>query len=120
MSTSRMFFRLTFLLVALAATLVQVSLYERQPTPASGWLMLACSAAIVCLVHRKAAATPDANDLSQGVVLPLLLVALPLVWDVSTRWLLGIGDPYEVQLAYVLRNLMLTLAARACEERDLN
>jgi hypothetical protein len=120
MPTNRTFYRLTLLLVALAATLVQVSLYDRQPAPTSGWLLLACSAAIVSLVHRKTAAVSDANELRRAVVLPLLLIALPLVWDVATRWLLGIGDPYEVQLAYVLRNLMLTLVARAREDRALN
>jgi transglutaminase-like putative cysteine protease len=111
-------YRLTLLLVALAATLVQVSLYERQPQPVSGWLLLACSAAIVYLAHRKAAA--GTKDLLRAVVLPLVLIALPIVWDVATRLLLGIGDPYEVQLAYVLRNLMLVVVAQAHEERARN
>ncbi|MEO1498358.1 MAG: transglutaminase-like domain-containing protein [Planctomycetota bacterium] len=111
---------MTLLLVGVSTAIIQVALSDR--AAAGGVPLLAVS---VCLVvalryarrlpvdrlgaHRLAGIRLDEH--TAAVIGVFALALLPIVWDVATRGLMRIGNPYEVQLAYVLRNAMLALAA---------
>lgn len=110
----------TLALVASASLLVQTALYERQPAPYLGWLQLGLTAAAALLLAWRGRTLWRLRAVPQGSLALLSAVASPPLWDLATRGLLGVGDPYEVLLAYVLRNLMLVLALRLRTERSLH
>lgn len=99
----------TLLLVGVSTVLVQVALDDRDPGTGQGLLgasvALALGLAFWVRGHRVQHWSPTA------VACVLVIMLLPFAWDTAGRSFLGVGAPYEVQLAYVLRNAMLALAA---------
>lgn len=99
--------RVTLLLVGVATALVQVALNDRDS--GAGLPLLGVSLAIVfglwLSTHPKSVETWTPAAVAAVFAVSLL----PLACDGVTRSWIGLGAPYEVQLAYVLRNLMLAL-----------
>ncbi|MEM1303609.1 MAG: transglutaminase-like domain-containing protein [Planctomycetota bacterium] len=103
---------MTLALVALSSLLLQIALVGRQSVTWPGWLQLAVAAAVAVAAAYFSRRSPWRYVLAIST-----LVVLAIVWDAATRALLGLGDPYEVQLAFTLRNLMLGLVASRHELR---
>lgn len=101
--------RVTLLLVGVSTALVQVALDERDP--GAGLPLLGVSLALVVGLWLLARARLNEVWGPAAVASVVAVALLPLAWDLVTRACLGFGAPYEVQLAYVLRNAMLALAA---------
>ena len=112
MAPSRLLANVTLALAVLASLLLQVALYDRQAIAWPGWSQLAVAVLITLAATRWSHRSPWAYAIIFGS-----LAILPFVCDRASRALLGYGDPYEVQVAYNLRNLMLGLAALRSETR---
>ncbi|MEM9657717.1 MAG: hypothetical protein AAF961_05080, partial [Planctomycetota bacterium] len=109
MSGSKHLSRVTLLLVGLSTALLQIALDERNP--GEGVPLLAASASLA-LALRVIFVRREATEWNVGLVTAVTLLGLfPFCWDVVSRHWLSTGVPLEVQMAYVLRNLMLGFAA---------
>ncbi|MEM8865558.1 MAG: transglutaminase-like domain-containing protein [Planctomycetota bacterium] len=109
MSNSSHLRRVTLLLVAIATAQVQFAVHAIRP--GSGLWESAIAIPLAIALWAVARRRP-ARDRDVGLVAAVLALGLfPLVWDPVSRALLGVGLAYEVQLAFVLRNTMLALAA---------
>ena len=109
MRASRHIEHVTLLLVALSCALVQVALAARGPGAGAELLCVSAGLAFCLGVLSRRSGWEDWNARAVSCVLALAL--LPVLWDLVSRGVFRIGDPYEVQLAYILRNTMLGLAA---------
>ncbi|CAK9076040.1 Uncharacterized protein YeaC [Durusdinium trenchii] len=105
-------------MVAVACVFVQTALYTRQSTIAPGWVLLIASVAVAVVFGYCFQGCSGNRKVLPGLVTSGL-AALPLLWNIAIERI-GFGsDPYEVQLAYILRNLMLALASRWNDPRAL-
>lgn len=101
--------RVTILLVGLSAVLLQIALDHRQP--GVGVPLLAISAVLAAAIHLFHSRT-GRQDWGIGPAIAVVLLGLATFpWEVASRSLVAMGTPHEVQLACVLRNMMLGLAA---------
>jgi transglutaminase-like putative cysteine protease len=100
----------TLLLVAVATALLHVSLVERQSAPWLSAAQLVVSLVLGGMLLRFAPADQHGAT-PKAALVPIAFVALPLLWDLVCRSAAGLGDPYEVQLAFALRNAMFVAVA---------
>lgn len=103
-------------LAAIATVMLQLALYERQGAVASDWIQLGIAILLACVIR----ATSGKSDVGPRVLTSAcfaILVLLPFVWDAFQRSTAHWGQPFEVQLASTLRNLMLGLAAKRADVR---
>lgn len=100
----------TLALSLIATVLLQVALADRQPTILPGVAELAIAILIAAIIAWRGARSRSPITASMAAAFSLL-VALPFISRAVGLWLLGYGNPFEVQLVCVLRNLMLGLAA---------
>ncbi len=101
--------RVTVALVLIATGLLQFALDGRGVHDGPALLAVSVGGAVcVGLLARRRRWT-DWN--LAAVVSVLALALLPVAWDGAARLFTRFGNPYEVQLACVLRNAMLGLAA---------
>ncbi|MEN0111032.1 MAG: transglutaminase-like domain-containing protein [Planctomycetota bacterium] len=101
--------RVTLVLAGVSSALVQVVLNERQP--GSGLALLVVSVLLAFVIGRFARSRGAGVWSPRVVGAVVALALLPLVWDAVTRVVSRSGAPYEAQLACVLRNAVLALAA---------
>lgn len=101
--------RVTLLLAGLSAALLQIALDDRQP--GSGFAELAVSTLLTIGLHFLYF-RHQKKGWSAGTVAGIVgLGVVPLGWYAASRSLMQAGQPAEVQLTCVLRNLMLGLVA---------
>ncbi|MEM9185796.1 MAG: transglutaminase-like domain-containing protein [Planctomycetota bacterium] len=112
MAPSKLLVNVTLALVVLATLLLQVALYEKQMVIWPGWVQLALAVAVASSAARLC--RPGSG---LAVTAMAVLALLPIAWAGVITPLLGYGDPFEVCLAYFLRNLMLGLAATRSSAR---
>lgn len=109
MSNSTHISRITLVLVSLSAALLQVAIDNR--LPGAGIPLLAASMAIAIGVRFYAGRSPSEDWAGWSVAAIVALALLPYGWEFASRNFVGVGQPLEVQLACMLRNIMLGLAA---------
>ncbi|MEM9352308.1 MAG: transglutaminase-like domain-containing protein [Planctomycetota bacterium] len=109
MPVSQHLSRVTVVLVLIATALLQFALDGRGVHDGPALLAVSVGGAVfVGMLARRR----RWSDWNLGAVLSVLALALlPIVWDGAARVSTRFGNPYEVQLACVLRNAMLGLAA---------
>ncbi|MEO0529022.1 MAG: hypothetical protein AAF266_00445 [Planctomycetota bacterium] len=84
--------RVTLLLVGVSTTLIQVALDTRDPGAGLSLLVVSIAAAAVLWWFMR---SRQATEWTAKVVASVLAVALlPVVWDLVTRALVGVSNPY--------------------------
>lgn len=108
----------TYVLVVIAAVMLQLSLYDRQGPSPQEWIHLAFVLAVAFGLRYKS----HFGGKVVGKVVSLIgfsaLLLAPMAWNTIGRQTGYYGQPFEVQEALCLRNLMLGLAVGVDDKRS--
>ena len=109
----------TYVLVTIATLMLQLALYDRQGASPQEWFQLAFVLAVSIALRYKSRFDRERTREFISVAGFAALVAAPIVWDTFGRQSGRYGNPFEIQVALTLRNMMIGLAVGVCDKRSL-
>ncbi len=104
-------------LAVISTLMLQLALYDRQGEISGEWIHLGVTIFLASVIYATSSQKrPKINRFLTATCFSALII-LPFLWEAIERWTAHRGQPFEILLALLLRNMMLGLVAKRSDRQ---